>query len=92
MFEPTIDIEPDSLSESSVFIRAPRFVIRLRTGERSPTTFTATDEKADRVASEIVTVIIHEVFEDAIGEAVREIFDEDKSAESSIRVRQVWLK
>ena len=92
LLEPTIEIDPKSLSESSKFIRAPIFVMRLRTGERSPTTFTDTEDKEERVGSETVTVMVQEISEVADGDGVRERVEEDESAERSIRAEQDWLK
>ena len=86
--EPTIDIEPESLSESSLFIRDPRFVSKLRTGERFPTTVTDTEDEEERVGSEIVTLMVQEVSGDAEVDGVRESVEKDKLAEISIKTEQ----
>ena len=93
MFEPTIEIDPESLRESSVFIRVPtRFVSRLRTGERLPTTLTDTEDKEDRVESETVTVMVQEISKDTECDGDKRSVEEDKSTLSSIKAEHDWLK
>ena len=61
-------------------------------GERIPSTLTDTEDEEDRVGSDIVTVIIQEIFEDDEETGVKERVDEDKSGQTSIRAEQDWLK
>ncbi len=87
-FEPIIDIEPVSLSESSLFIRLPRFVNRFRTGERSPTTLTETEDEERRVGSETVTVMVQETSKDIKSNGARKSVEEDKLSVTPIRAEQ----